>query len=141
MKSQDATKVHWSFWLIGAVALVWNAMGAINFIVQMNPEMTEAYRTNERMIIEARPFWATLGFAVAVFGGTLGSLLLLFKRKATLHVFIASFLGVILTTIHTLALGIDFGIGELIGIIAMPAVVAGFLIWYAKSVEQKAWLG
>ena len=61
--------VHWSFWAIGTVALIWNVMGAINFIAQMNPDMLAAFRESERAIIENRPAWATGIFAVAVFGG------------------------------------------------------------------------
>ena len=48
--------VHWNFWLIGAVMLIWNVMGCINFFVQMNPDLLAAYRDSERTIIEGRPY-------------------------------------------------------------------------------------
>ena len=140
MNDETAGGVHWSFWIIGAVALIWNVMGVINFFVQMNPDMLTAYRESERAIIEGRPAWATGGFAVAVFGGALGCLLLLLRKSAAFYLFIASLLGVIVTMIHTLGVGIDFGLGEILGIILMPLVVAVILIWYSKQARSKGWI-
>ena len=132
--------VHWSFWAIGAIALIWNVMGAINFVAQMNPDMLAEYRESERAIIEGRPAWATIAFAIAVFGGALGCVLLLLKKSAAFYLFIASLLGVIVTMMHTRGAGIDFGLSEILGIILMPLVLAAFLIWYAKLAESKDWI-
>ena len=139
MNNNNTTEVHWSFWVIGAVALIWNAMGVINFFVQMNPDALTAYRESERAIIEGRPVWATGAFAIAVFGGLFGCLLFLFRKSAAFYLFIVSLLGIIVTMIHALGVGIDFGIVEILGIILMPLVVAAFLIWYSKQAESKGW--
>ncbi len=140
MNDKTVGGVHWSFWLIGAVALIWNVMGVINFFAQMNPEMLAAYRESERAIIEGRPAWATGAFAIAVLGGALGSLLLLLRKSAAYYLFIASLLGVIVTMTYTLGVGIDFGLGEILGIILMPLVLAAFLIWYSKQADSKGWI-
>ncbi len=140
MNNEKNNGIHWSFWTISSITLIWNVMGAINFFAQMNPDVLTAYRESERAIIEGRPVWATVGFAIAVFGGTLGSILLLLKKSAAFYLFIASLLGVIVTMIHTLCVGIDFGIGEILGIILMPLVVAAFLIWYSKQAESRGWI-
>ena len=115
-------------------------MGAINFVAQMNPDMLAAYRESERAIIEGRPAWATIAFAIAVFGGALGCVLLLLRKSAAFYLFIASLLGVIVTMMHILGAGIDFGLGEILGIILMPLVLAAFLIWYSKWAESKDWI-
>ena len=140
MNDKTVGSVHWSFWVIGAIALIWNVMGVINFFVQMNPDVLAAYRESERAIVEGRPLWATIGFAIAVFGGALGCLLLLLRKSAAYYLFVASLLGVIVTMTHTLGLGIDFGLGELLGIILMPLLVAAFLIWYSKQAKSKGWI-
>ncbi|MDX1487799.1 MAG: hypothetical protein R3268_06335 [Acidiferrobacterales bacterium] len=140
MNDETVGSVHWSFWAIGAVALIWNVLGCINFFVQMNPDMLAAYRESERAIVEGRPAWATAAFAIAVFGGALGCLLLLLRKSAAYYLFIASLLGVIVTMTHTLGVGIDFGLGEILGIILMPLVVAVFLIWYSKWAQSKGWV-
>ncbi len=140
MNDETVGGVHWSFWAIGAVALIWNAMGVINFFVQMNANALAAMPEPHRAIVEGRPVWATGAFAIAVFGGALGCLLLLFRKSAAYYLFIASLLGVIATMTHTLGVGIDFGLGEILGIILMPLVVAAFLIWYSKQAESKGWI-
>ena len=66
MNDKAVTCVHWSFWLISAIALIWNVLGSVNFFMQMNPDMLDAYRESERAIIQGRPVWATGAFAVAV---------------------------------------------------------------------------
>jgi hypothetical protein len=132
--------VHWSFWAIGAVALIWNVLGVINFFVQMNPDVLVSYREVERALIEGRPAWATGAFALAVFGGALGCILLLFRKSTAYYLFIASLLGVVVTMTHTLGVGIDFGLGEILWIILMPLVLAAFLIWYSKWAESKGWI-
>ena len=140
MNNEKIGGVHWSFWAIGAVALIWNVMGVINFFMQMNPDALADYPEAARSLVEGRPGWATGAFAIAVFGGALGCLLLLLRKSAAYYLFVASFLGVIVTMIHTLGLGIDFGLGEILGIILMPLVVAAFLIWYSKLAESKGWI-
>ncbi len=140
MNDETVGGVHWSFWAIGAVALIWNAMGVINFFVQMNANALAAMPESHRAIVEGRPVWATGAFAIAVFGGALGCLLLLFRKSAAYYLFIASLLGVIVQLTHTLGVGIDFGLGEILGIILMPLAVAAFLIWYSKWAQSKGWI-
>ncbi len=140
MNDETVGGVHWSFWAIGAVALIWNVMGVINFFVQMNAGALAAMPESHRAIVEGRPAWATGGFAIAVFGGALGCLLLLLRKSAAYYLFIASLLGVIVQLIHTLGVGIDVGLGERLGIILMPLVAAAFLIWYSKQAQSKGWI-
>ena len=143
MNDETVGGVHWSFWAIGAVALIWNVMGVINFFVQMNADALAAMPESHRAIVEGRPAWATGGFAIAVFGGALGCLLLLLRKSAAYYLFIASLLGVIVTMTYTLGMAgstIDFSPFEISMIILMPLVVAAFLIWYSKWAESKGWI-
>jgi len=134
MNNKNVDRVHWSFWVISIVALIWNVMGCINYFMQMNPDALAGYSEAARSLVEGRPVWATGAFAVAVFGGALGCLLLLIKMSAAYYVFIASFLGVVVTDIHTFGVtdSKEIWVGSL-----MSLVVAVFLIWYSKRVKRK----
>src|SRR5574340_670519 len=140
MTDKTIGSVHWSFRVIGVVALIWNVLGIINFFVQMDPDVLASYRESERAIIQGRPAWATAGFAVAVFGGAIGSALLLLRRPAAYYLFIASLIGVLVTMVHTLGIGITFSLGEVLGVVLMPPAAAAFLIWYAKLAERNGWV-
>ena len=138
MNNEPVGGVHWSFWIIGTVALVWYVMGAINFFMQMNPEMLAGYPEAARSLVESRPLWATAAFAIGDFGGVAGSLLLLLRKSVAYYVFIAALLGVCVTNIHTFGIG-GGSVGIWVGSL-MSLVLAAFLIWYSKWTENKGWI-
>jgi len=143
MNNKSVAGVHWSFWLIGAIALLWNVMGCINYLMQMNPDTVASMPETHRAIIDSRPAWATAGFAIGVFGGALGSLMLLMKKSSAFYVFIASLLGIVVTMLHTLRIpdfGSRFSAFELVLMIISPLVVAVFLLWYIKYSGKKGWI-
>jgi hypothetical protein len=136
MNDKTVGGIHWSFWIISVVTLIFNVMGVINYFVQMNADSLASFPESYRPIIEGRPTWATGGFAVAVFGGTLGCLLLLLRKSAAFYVFIASLLGVIVTMMHIFGVT-GFSSFEIwIGVL-MQLVVTAFLIWYSNLAESK----
>ncbi len=138
MSNKTVSGVHWSFWVIGAIALIWNVMGIMNYFAQMNADMVASMPETHRAIIEGRPAWATGGFAIAVFGGALGCVLLLVRKLAAYYVFIASLLGVIVQMTPYLGMAdvqVEVWMGSLLSL-----VVAVFLIWYSKQAESKGWI-
>jgi hypothetical protein len=138
MNDENVGGVHWSFWLISVVALIFNAMGVINYFVQMNADSLASFPEVYRPIIEGRPAWATSAFAIAVFGGSLACLLLLLRKSAAFYVFILSLLGVIVSMIHIFGVAGLSSIEVWIGVM-MQLVVTAFLIWYSKLAERKGW--
>lgn len=139
--TDTTVRVHWSFWAIGSVALLWNLMGCVNFFAQMDPDVLARYRQSEQAIVASRPLWATAGFALGVFGGALGSVLLLLRRQSAFPVFVLSLLGVLVTMAHTVSIGVAFSAGEAIGVIVAPVAFAAFLVRYAKHAERRGWVG
>ena len=143
MNDETSSGVHWSFWAIGVVALIWNVLGAVNFFVQMDADMVASFPETARAIIEGRPAWATGGFAISVFGGALGSFMLLLRKSIAYYVFIVSLLGTIVTMIHTIGVAsstVGFALSEIFMMILMPLLVAALLIWYSKRAELRGWI-
>jgi len=91
------TKPATSFWVISALALIWNLMGVIVYLGQafMTDDMKAMIPKDQLAIIENTPAWATAAFAIAVWFGLLGSILLLTRKKIAKTVFIISLLGVL----------------------------------------------
>ncbi|MDN3380414.1 MULTISPECIES: hypothetical protein [unclassified Pseudoalteromonas] len=73
-------------------ALVWNLLGVIAFIIQMlmTPEMINKLPVEQQAAYSNIPLWSTVAFAIAVFGGTFGSILLILKRSLARSVFASS---------------------------------------------------
>ena len=139
MSEANATNIKKSFWVIAGVALVWNLFGVMNFFMQMSADpatLPEKHRT----IIESRPIWSTAGFAIAVFGGALGCLLLLLRKSAATYLLIASLIGVVVASLPLLGMAGEFSLFENFMYLLMPVVVGAALAWYAKQAEQKGWI-
>ena len=60
-----------SFWIIAAIALVWNLMGVAAYLMQMtmSDEAIAALPEAQRALHESTPAWATGAYALAVPGG------------------------------------------------------------------------
>ncbi len=147
MNNVTTGHVHWSFWAIGAVALIWNVLGVINFVMQLNPDALAAMSQSQRAIVAGRPAWATGAFAIAVLSGSAGCLLLLLRRSVATYLFIASLVATFVQAIPYLGMsGSTVNVGREVGpmetsmFILMPLAVAAFLIWYAKRAKSKGWI-
>jgi hypothetical protein len=139
MNDKTGRNVHWSFWIIGVVALIFNVMGVVNYVVQMNAESLASFPESYRPIIEGRPAWATAAFAIAVFGGAIGCVLLLLRKSAASYLLIASLFGVLVTMVHMYRVAGVSAFEIWVGVLMQLAVTL-FLIWYSQYVDRKGWL-
>ena len=142
MNDQSGAGVHWSFWAIGALCLVWNLMGVMTYVQEMNPDALASMPESYRAMVEMRPAWATGAFAIAVWGGALGCVLLLLRKSISLYVFIASLIGIVVQMTYNLAIAEStqsFGPFETAMIIMIPGI-ALFLIWYTMHASKRGWI-
>ncbi len=133
-----------SFYVISGVALAWNLLGVMAYIMQvtMSQEALNALPDAERMLYENAPSWAIAAFAIAVNGGALGALLLLLRKALAFPVLIASLVGVIVQMYHSLFIANSievYGPGGLIMPI-MVVVISVFLVWYSRDAKGKGWI-
>ena len=136
-------KPHWSFWLIGLIALIWNTMGCLNFFMQLSPEMLASMPESHRSMAEQRPMWATTAFAISVFSGVLAGIFLLLKKSVCYPLFIVSLLGAVVAMIHAIAMGSALSVfspGEIALGVLGPIVLGIFLVWYARHAQSNRWI-
>ncbi len=138
MNEKTVVGVHWSFWVIGAVGLIFNLAGCMNYISQMNADIVASMPDVYRAIVESRPAWGTAAFAIAVFGGALGCLLLLLRKSVTVYVFVASLVATVIAQIPFLGMA-GFPVEAWFGWLSQLAVGA-FFIGYSTWSRGKGWI-
>jgi len=133
-----------SFLIISVVALVWNLLGVMSYLMEVtrSPEALAQMPEAERVLIETLPTWVTGAFAIAVFSGVLGCVALLLKKAWAVPLFIVSLVAVVLQMGHWLFIANAM---EVYGteVIIMPllvTVIAIFLVWYSRDAKNKGWL-
>ena len=140
VSEKETSHVHWSFWVVGAVALVWNAMGVLNIFMQMNPDVLATYPESHRMIVASQTGWISASVMIAIFGGALGCVLLLLRKASAIWLFYASLIATIIVVAHTLSLPVDLSASDIVLIIVMPVVVAALLAWYSRWTAIRGWI-
>jgi len=132
------------FKAVAVVALLWNLLGCIAFFsdLRLSPEDLAKLPEAQQALYAARPAWAVAATATAVFGGVLGCLGLLLRKKWALPVLALSLLGILVQ---------DFGLFVLAGgaslagpvAIAMQGIVLAVgigLVWLARKGIARGWL-
>ena len=143
MENQTVKVPTW-YWVVAIIFLLWNLMGVGSFLSQtmMTDEMMQSLSVAEQELYSSYPFWTYIAFAVAVFGGTIGSIGLLLRKKWTKMAFIISLIAIV----PQMTYGIFFTDTSLVygaAAMVMPVmivVVGFFLVWYAGSVTKRGWL-
>jgi hypothetical protein len=87
--TDDLTKAPWHLWVLGAVSLLWNSVGAFDFTASLiNFEPYLANFSQEILdYLDGLPVWKHVIWGLATWGGFLGSVLLLMRRKLSVLIF------------------------------------------------------
>jgi len=92
-------KAPWWFWVIGGLYLLWNAFGCYMYVLEhlmSDADYGELAGSAKLAVRDLIPVWATAGHAVGVWGGLIGIILFLLRKKICLPFFYASFAGAII---------------------------------------------
>ena len=125
-------------------ALIWNLLGVFAFIMHlmMTPEMISKLPLDQQAAYSNVPLWSTIAFAVAVFGGTLGCILLLAKNAFATPTFALSLVAIFIQQFYNF---IVINSIKMLGISAvfMPVlviVIAFLLLYLSIKSKQQGWL-
>jgi hypothetical protein len=127
------------------LALLWNAFGAFDYV--MSQIQNDAYLAHfsevDRLYFNAFPAWMEAAWALGVWGGLLGSLLLLARSRHAEFAFGLSLLGLLAATIyqHLLsAMPADLKTGAMLAMNVVIWAVAIALFIYAHRMRTRGML-
>ena len=125
-KTSDSTKPIalpvW-FWVVSLLAMLWFLMDMSAFFMRVT--VTEEARMmmtgRDQYLHRDYPLWVNMVFAFEVFGGLLGSLALLLKRRLALVLFALSLMGVLGQSSFV------YFISDAIDVLGMPLILMPLL--------------
>ncbi|WP_242204709.1 hypothetical protein [Aestuariivivens insulae] len=132
------------FWIVSILALIWNGMGAMQYVGQayMTESFKSQYSAEQLEVFTNLPAWYTAAFAFAVWGGVLGCIGLLLRKKWAKGLFLISLLGIIVQMFHNLFVSdssITYG-PFVIAMTIMIPIVGILLVILSKKAIAKGWI-
>ena len=122
-EARRRTPVH--LWIIGVLALLWNLMGAFDYLAtQLQLESYMSQFTEEQLAyFYGFPAWAVSGWAFAVWSAVVGSVGLLLRRKWSVWAFAVALIGMAVSSIYT------FGMSNGAEMMGSGGVIFSVVIW------------
>jgi len=137
----------WHLWVLGIVSLLWFAGGANDYLMTKTENAAYLGMAAENMGVSvdtilayfnAYPVWATVFWALGVWGAVAGSILLLFRSRFAFHAFVVSLIGLAGSSAYTFTSDIppEFAsTGQLVFTVLIWASVIGMAA-YAHAVTR-----
>lgn len=129
------TRPGWTFWLIAVLAVLWNAFGCLDFTMTASRNPTYLAQVSPEIIdwLDSAPSWTLVPWALGVWGGLAGSLLLLARSGWAVPAFAVSLVGLAVSQAWQFSAGMPESMTTP-GMLAMTAciwVIALGLLWFA----------
>lgn len=135
-------KTPWHLWAVGAVALAAHGLGCLDYTmtqVQGDAWLAHMEPTETQLAwFHAMPAWAEAAWALAVWGGLAGAILLLLRRRLAVYAFAVSFIGWAAGAVHAFALSNGMEVmGAWWPMQVLHGAVGAFLVWYASAMGKR----
>jgi len=138
----DRPKTPWHLWAIGIVSLLWNSLGAMDYVMTQtrNETYMSEFTDAQLSFFYGFPTWAQATWATAVWAAVLGSFLLLLRTRFAIPVLWVSLGSLVATSVYSFVLA-ETSMTEDTGTFeaafnAAIFIVAALLVWYA--IRQRA---
>ena len=135
------TKAPVHLWIIGIIALLWNAMGAFDYTAtQMKLDFYMSNYSQEQLdYFYGFPAWVDASWAIAVWSSLLGSILLLARKALAAWLFGLAILGMAITSVHNFVMtdGVAVMGEEAVMFSVVIWVIALFLYFYATAMAKR----
>lgn len=139
MSERAPTPVH--LWIIGVVTLLWNCVGAFDYLMTQTENESYMGQFTEAQLayFYGFPTWVEVFWALAVWGGVLGSILLLLRKCLALPVLAVSLASMVITAIYNFGMsnGMEvMGTGGFLFTVAIFIVALGLVV-YARAMQKR----
>jgi hypothetical protein len=95
-------KTPWHLWAIAVVAVFWNGFGGYDYVMTQtgNAAYLAQFTAEQRAYFDSYPMWMEAVWAIGVWGGVLGAVLLLLRNKLALPAFLTSLIAFAVSVVY-----------------------------------------
>jgi hypothetical protein len=135
-----STPTH--LWIVAVLATIWSALGCFDYLMTVTSNQTYLAKMPADQIayMDALPTWLTGAWAIGVWGGLLGSLLLLMRSRHAVLAYALSLLAAVIAMGYEMLATQQPASMKAGAMAVMPWVVlaiCAFLLWYAWTMQKK----
>lgn len=139
-------KTPWHFWAVAIFALLWNSMGALDYV--MTHSGNEAYLSNfsdaERALFTGFPTWVVATWALSIWSAVAAAILMFFRSRFIVPLYWISAVFFVITCVHNYLLS-ETPMHQVVGTFALIfsciiAAIIAFLLWYTTRAKAKGLL-
>jgi hypothetical protein len=128
-------------WLVGIVSLLWNCFGCYQYLMVnlKNQAFMAGVPTDQVAYMDSLPSWLTAFWAIGVWGGLAGSILLLVRSRYSVWAFALSFVGAVVGLGYQMFMTqrpASMTEGAMAAIPWAIILFAAFLFWYSWKAEK-----
>jgi hypothetical protein len=137
----QAQRPPWHLWVVGILGFLWDSVGAFDYLMTetQNESYMSRFTPEQLEFFHGFPTWVVAFWAIAVWGGLLGTILLLLRKRLAVPVLLASFLAMVVTAIHNFLLsdGLEVmgGAGAAFSVLIFAFALCLWL--YARAMSQR----
>ncbi len=129
-----------SFWVIAGLFLIWNLMGVFHYLTSVNATVeslvAQGMTIKQAEVFHNTPSYHYAVFALGVWSGLLGAVLLLLRKDWAIPVFIFSVVMTIVSFVFDVIGGNLSGLGaSYMGIMTFTLIFSLFEAWYSKRMK------
>lgn len=135
-----ASGVPMWFWIVAVVALLWNLMGLMAFVMDITASaetLASQYDEVELAAVKQIPNWAKGAYGVAVIFGVLGCIGLLMRKKWAFPCFVLSLAGVLVQ--HSYFYFMSDMI-QIMGAVVLPLMISVLVVAIALAAASQRWM-
>lgn len=139
--NEAVVKTPWHLWLVGIIAVLWNAMGVFDYLAtQLRLEFYMSNFTPEQLdYFYGFPTWMVAAWAIAIWASFFGSVGLLLRKAWSVWLFGAAIAGLAVSMVYNFVLSDGAAIMGQVAVIMTVViwVIALFLFFYARAMAAK----
>jgi len=132
------SKTPWHLWVVGVLALLWNASGAVT-IMMAQAGMLPDISAEETAYYAAQPMWFVVVTDIALLGAIAAAIALLLRSRTAVWLFTISLTAIVITNAYDFATGMSssfMNTGALV-VTCLVIVLAILELVYARAMAKR----